>query len=86
MTDVFENEYDVLDGSNMVSTVNLRYRSYFTINWNGQKNENVHLFVKHYPHWDYDVCDKKGYSAKDFKKFAQSMGKIDDMATGVSVC
>jgi len=44
------------------------------------------LFVKHYPHWDYDVCDKKGYSAKDFKKFAQSMGKIDDMATGVSVC
>jgi len=35
MTDVFENEYDVLDGSNMVATVNLRYRSYFTINWSG---------------------------------------------------
>lgn len=36
MTDVFESEYDVIDGANMVSAVNQRYRNYVTVDWKGQ--------------------------------------------------
>lgn len=81
-----EQEYTFLANNGMVARVNDKYRSYLNINWSYHQREDIHLWSSHYPHWDYDNCDKKGYSAADFKKFAESMGTIDSMSTGVSIC
>jgi hypothetical protein len=76
-------EFDFLVNNEMYSSVENKYSGYKTISWTTQRNDFINFYEGTYPRWSYDNCDKKGYHATEFKKFADKLGTIDAMALGV---